>query len=168
VPHGTLPVWGFGEFRIGTPTASQKQVADSIQPYMKLQPAKTFVQRVKDAALKVTVGNPHGAIQMLPSFISLLQEAGHKAEYLTSTGVEMSRIVVETLKSEWAFKQKKKLAADRVPFDSERALAALPTIEPDGEYVIGWHFAPSTSVMTSEMFHEISFADAAFMKVGLY
>ena len=72
------------------------------------------------------------------------------------------------MKAEWGYEQKKKTPAERIRFDSERALAALPKIEPDAVYVIGWHFAPSTSVDASEMFHEISFADAAFMKVGLY
>lgn len=129
MPHGTLPVWGFGGFHIGNPTATQKQLADAIRPYVKLQPCKTFVQRIKNTALKLTLGNPHDAIQLLPAYISLLKEAGHKAEYLTSMGVEMLKIVVETLRAEWGFEQKKKTPAERVPFNSERALAALPTIE---------------------------------------
>ena len=144
-----------------------KVLTDLISPYMKLKPVASFVQRVKKAALKVVVGNPHDAVQLLPALVELLVEAGHGAQLIKTSGQNVLTSTEGILRAEWVGAQKRKPAADRVPFDAEMAMAKYPEIDPTAQYILGWHFAPNTSMAVIDKLHAVSFADAAHMSVRL-
>ena len=106
---------------------------------------ESMVNGVRLKCLETIRGKAQDNILLFASLIEELNECGHKAELLKSRPEDMLKILLENLKKDKANDKNIKVK-DLGDGDIETLRARLPAVDKDADYIIGYLFAPRTSI----------------------